>query len=258
MDHAFVASFTDVTKCAKCTFTEDKHRDDAVCDSCPNTGKLNPLGDLALCRECLDKEMQTIREHQSPEKQEQRMEIHNHVVEMSRNYDASIRVATDLFNANTTAIVDLKKAIDDDANIPADQKNFKLAEVLMERFNKHKAVIFQLQQSIVAEGSSQRAIQVYLNNLANKLQAEEREKLKIADINYKPEVVKEIKPKVTKPKVAKATKAEIKEAATLLGIGEYMVVMTMTAKGCDLQEAVRILAQAKIDAANAATKSGAN
>lgn len=245
MDHKFTPSFTDVTKCNRCSFTEPLHADDATCEACSNTGKLNPCNGMALCRECISKEISSTLPSVPVSDLVVSEPVTNAVIQMSQQVDNSIRVSSDLFNAKTVAIVTLKQSIDADDSIPSDKKTYRLAEVLLERFNQHKKAIFDMQEKIVAEHSDQRAIQQYLNNMASQLQTEEREKLKLSDINYKPEVVKEIKPKVTKPKPQKFTNAEIKAVCAQFGVDEFMVRMTITAKQCSLLEAVHFITIAK-------------
>ena len=251
MDHSFQKSFTDITKCNRCSFPEDKHGSNAVCDACPNVGELNVCNGMALCRECIAKEIETsLPSVPASEITPSNNDYINPVVQMSKDIDNSIRVSTDLFNAATPAIVELKAAIDNDANIPPDKKRYELAKVLLDRFNLHKKAIFEMQANIVEEHTNQKAIQLYLNGLATKFQAEEREKLKIADINYKPEVVKELKPKVSKPKSTKITSAEIKAACAQFGVDEFMVRMTITAQNCSLLEAISRIVAAKTAAMN--------
>lgn len=246
LDHPFTPSFTDTTKCARpnCGFAKEKHGKFAVCDACINVGVLTVCNKMALCRECVSREVTATLPSVPVADLVPSSPLVNTVLQMSKDIDNSIKVSSDLFNAPTVAIVELKDAIDKDDSIPADKKHFKLAEVLLERFNTHKAAIFAMQQKIVAEHSNQRAIQQYLNNLAHKLQAEEREKLKISDINYKPEVVKEIKPKVTKPKAVKFTDKEIKAICAQLNVPEFHVRSTMMAQQCTLLEAASRVAQA--------------
>ena len=253
LEHKPTPSFTDANICGRCQYPADKHGPNAVCDACDNVGVLQICNKMALCRECVAKEISLSLPSVPVAELTPTQHLNNTVLQMSRDIDNSIRVSSDLFNAGTVPIMELKAAIDADTNIPADKKTYKLAEELLIRFNQHKKAIFDMQEKIVAEHTSQKDIQVYLNNLASKLQTEEREKLKIADINYKPEVVKEVKPRVVKPKAEKFTNAEVKAACAQFGVDEFMVRMTMTAQQCSLLEAVHRVVTAKA----AATKVGA-
>lgn len=238
LDHKPTPSFTDANICGRCQYPADKHGKEAVCDACDNIGVLSICNKMALCRECVAKEIASSLPSIPVADLTPSQVLNNTVLQMSKDIDSSIRVSSDLFNAGTVPIIELKNAIDKDDSIPADKKTYRLAEVLLERFNQHKKAIFDYQEKIVAEHTDQKAIQKYLNNMASQLQTEEREKLKIADINYKPEVIKEIKPKVVKPKAEKFTNAEVKAACKQFGVDEFMVRMTMTAQQCSLLEAV--------------------
>ncbi len=244
MDHKFQPSFTDVKKCNRCTFAPELHGDNAVCEACSNVGNLNPCNNMALCRDCIAKEVENTLPSVPTNELVTAEPLSNLTLQMSKQIDSSITVSSDLFNAATVPIMEIKAAIDADTTIANDKKHYRLAEVLLERFNTHKAAIFAMQQKIVAEHSNQRAIQQYLNNLAHKLQGEEREKLKISDINYKPEVVKEIKPKVKAAKAVKFTDKEIKSICAQMNVAEFMVRMTIMAKQCSLLEAVAMVVQA--------------
>jgi hypothetical protein len=156
----------------------------------------------------------------------------------SRAIDQSITVRTDLFNAETVAIVDLKKIIDE--NVEITNKPFALASELKKRFEHFQSVIFAKQEEIVETANKQKAIQVYLNELANKLRSEEREKLKIADINYKP-VSKEVKvPKITVKKV-KLDKELLTSTAKELGIPVFTLQSFVTAKNCTIEVAANMI-----------------
>lgn len=244
MNHTFIASSVDANKCAKCKFTKHQHGDNAVCDACPHTGKLEAFGDLALCRDCMAKEIKIALDYQRPELQEARLAAHKQMeadtLRMSREIDNSLELSPDLFNADTVAIEELRKAIDADDSIPVDKKNLALATELKTRFDKHKQVIFQKQEEIKQEYNSQKAIHQYLNTLSNKLTMEERTKLQIENINYKPTPVTIRTPKINKPKgLSKSEiKTQVKHYANLLGEGyEFMIHTIMTSKGKSPEEA---------------------
>lgn len=154
--------------------------------------------------------------------------------------DSTIQVRTDLFNAATKAIVDLKATIDADESIT--NKPYALAENLMARFSHFKQVVFELNQQIVEAGNQQKAIQIYLNQLANTLRAEEREKLRIADINYKPGPVKITKP-VAKATPKKLDKVELRKYAAELGVSEFTLQSLVVAKGLSVADAAKMLRQ---------------
>src|SRR5215472_3501069 len=85
------------------------------CEVCPKTDVniTKHYGNIWFCDECWDKEIK----HQSPEMQQMRVETYRASVESSRAIDAKVEVRTDLFNAATESIVNLKKIIDANAEI---------------------------------------------------------------------------------------------------------------------------------------------
>lgn len=213
------------------------------CESCPaiDVEIKNYFSNMYQCEECHAKDVA----HNTPEAQAARGEVYKaeqRVLAEVKAMDASVVVRTDLFNAATVAIMDIKKAIDADDTIT--NKPYALAETLKTRFNHFKSVVFDLNEKLVEAGNQQKAIQVYLNNLANQLRAEERAKLQIEDINYKPNAVKtptvrSIKTVGSSPK--KATKADIKKAAAELGIAEFTLASFVLMSGGDLTAAVNKL-----------------
>jgi hypothetical protein len=208
MNHSFNPSQIDATKCQVCKWPEIQHTENAVCDACPNVGKVEPSisNKMLLCPDCWNKEAQ--------------IPINDVLVE-AKKVDDSINLRTDLFNAATKSIMDIKQAIDEDETI--ENKNYKLAEILRDRFSHFKNVVFEAQQTIVDASNNQKAIQVYLNNLANQLRADEREKLKLHDINYKPATVKPARVTTLKPKVKKLDKVELRKVAGEFNIPEFFL-----------------------------------
>jgi len=202
---------------------------------CQETNDLRTYGGMIVCGNCYAIEMGLLKTNSTPQAQNERVEESNNkmalALEASRAVDESIKVRTDLFNAATTSIIELKAQIDGNAEIT--NKPYALAEELTKRFEHHKQVVFELSEQIVAAGNSQKAIQIYLNQLANSLRAEEREKLKIADINYKPNPVKPVKTRAVKTTGTskKLDKAELKKYAAELGVSEFTLQMVCVSQG---------------------------
>lgn len=224
------------------------------CDYCENTEGLKKLDDSLVCPSC---EAKGIHRANMNAKQTQEAFAQmdapiniNEVLRQSRDIDQSISVRTDLFNAATTAIVDIKKAIDEDASI--ENKPYQLAQVLTDRLNGWKAKIFELNEQVVNAQNNQRAIQTYLNQLANTLRAEEREKLKLQDISYKPGPIRTITPKQVKiaKKSGKLDKAELRKYAAELGVAEFTLQMLVVSKGITVAQAADMLKKS-LDAAKA-------
>jgi len=212
---------------------------------CQETNDLRTYGGMIVCGNCYAIEMGLLKTNATPAAQQERIEVSNNkmaiALEASRAVDNAIQVRTDLFNAATTSIIELKAQIDGNADIT--NKPYALAEELTKRFEHHKQVVFELSEQIVAAGNSQKAIQIYLNQLANSLRAEEREKLKIADINYKPNPVKPVKTKAIKTtgSTKKLDKTELRKYAAELGVSEFTLQMLCVSKGISPETAANQL-----------------
>lgn len=198
-------------------------------------------GNMWFCDGCWGKEELASKEHQSPENQQKRVDAVNldSTIRQARNIDDSINIRTDLFNAATVSIIQLKDSIDSNTEIM--NKPFALAEELMRRFTHYKSVVFELNQQIVEAGNQQKAIQVYLNQLSNSLRTEEREKLRIADITYKPTAPKLDKPKAVRTAAKKIDKVELRKYAAELGVSEFTLQMLVVQKGCSVEVAANML-----------------
>lgn len=186
--------------------------------------------------------------YQSPELQEQRLEEGKlyTVIERAKHLDTSIRVASDLFNAKTISIMDLKQAIDTDESVT--NKTFAFYQMLEEKIDYLQGVIFNLQSATVAANSTQRSIHDYLNNLRNKLTTEERAKTKAKDINYDTKMPKPVTPAKIKVNQQKSTDKQVREATAKLNIelglksdqcfGDYTIKMVMISKNWDLETTI--------------------
>jgi hypothetical protein len=215
------------------------------CEVCPKTEIEISVhyGNLWMCDKCWSKELALKTENDKPENVASRIEATRHnpieskLIETSKAIDNSIQVRTDLFNAATVAIMDIKKSIDDNTEIQ--NKPYTLATTLLERFNHYKQVVFELNEQIIEAGNQQKAIQVYLNQLANSLRAEERAELKIADISYKPQPPKSTSVKTIKTtsKSKKFDKVELRKYAAELGVAEFTLQSFVVSQGLTVAEA---------------------
>lgn len=213
MDHPFQPSITDSSKCIKCKRDTISHTDLATCETCDNIGSVKLLGDIACCSDCYNKEIQATIDYQSPDKQAERLE--NSQLLRAKSIDAQVQLISDIFNAETVAIVDIKDIIDKDPSIT--NKPYALASMLTERYLHFKKAIFEMDEKKIELHNKQRAIHTYLNNLANQLRVEEREKLKISDINYQPSAPKLTTSRVT-PKKKAFDKVELAKYAGEAGL----------------------------------------
>jgi hypothetical protein len=197
-------------------------------------------GNMWFCDSCWAKESEVTKELKATN---QVQNVVTNALREAAHVDNTVQVRTDLFNAQTVSIINLKAEIDNNPEIV--NKPYVLAEQLMARFEKFKSVIFEYNEKIVEANNAQKAIQVYLNQMANQLRSEEREKLKIADISYQPAKVKPVTPRSIKTtgtkKSTKLDKVELRKYAAELGVAEFTLQMVVVAKGCSIQEAAEML-----------------
>lgn len=238
-------------KCSVCNHTDKSH---GSCECCNSFDTLVKFKTILMCQDCYHKELHLTQISEAGA--EDRVIQLNDVIRQTKIIDAGIQVRSDLFNAATIAINDIKAAIDNDPNIT--NKPYVLAETLKKRFNHYKQVVFELNEKAIEAGNHQKAIQIYLNQLANQLRVEEREKLKIQDINYKPNPIKVASPKPIKTRTTanKIDKVELRKAAAELGVNEFTLQMVVISKGIPINEAVKII-KASIEAGKA-TAAGTN
>lgn len=246
MTHQYTENPNKPQHCIECGFHFNLHGPDAICEACPNVGELHVFGKdgrvMALCQSCRDAEEQILLKDYTPPdvnspEANKRVEEHNalhDVLKKAKEIDTSIRFTADMFNAKTIAIVDIKKAIDDDPTI--ENKNYKLAEFLKERIEHFNGVIFDTRRVLTDAFAEQKAAQIYMNELANRLRAEEREKLKIADITYDAKAPKTVKPKTIKVSNTSDEKEKIKKLCKELGIQEYTFTLVKLAKKWTVEE----------------------
>lgn len=206
-------------------------------------------GNMWFCSDCWEIEKEAVKVNTAPSAQLERVNdshtttLQNAALEASRAIDANIQIRTDLFNAATVSIIELKKTIDEDTTIT--NKPYALAEELKKRFEHFKDVVFELNQQLVDAGNNQKAIHIYLNNMANQLRVEEREKLKIADLSYQPKAI--TKPTVRKvgttstTKKVKIDKLELAKYVKEIGVSEFMFIQIINTKQCTVAEAAEII-----------------
>ncbi len=231
-----------------------------ICATC-RTANADDIryGNLPMCNNCWEKEKALQAENMSPENQQARVDAANKVsatkqmetdiVRLSSQIDNSIVVSSDIFNAKTTAILDLKAAIDNDDSVQ--NKPYKLAETLKTRFEHLTSVIFGAGETIKDANNEQKAIQQFLNGLANSLRSEEREKLRLQDIKYQPQPVKSPTVKTVKTTGTRASKVPahrqkldkeaIKKYASELGVPEFHIQQICVSQGVIPEKAADIV-----------------
>lgn len=266
MNHAFVAAPSGIDKCVRCKFPYIAHTAEATCETCTVPGPVEIRhGNTLMCEKCWtdDLNVRQISNSQpnspyTPEQQARHAAFIkaraiesenalNKVLAEAKEKDLKVQLRTDMFNANTEAIKELKTAIDNDENIK--NKPFELGKILKERFDHFQAVVFAendiikaAEKKIEEAVNTQKAIQIYMNTLANQLREEERAILRIENISYKPEPPKPGRAKKieTKPST-KTTQADLKKYAKEIGAPTYILQQVIVSKGMDVKTAAEYL-----------------
>lgn len=247
-DHPFRGFVHDMQHCMKCNAPEAAHTSTAACEVCGCTGKpLSVFRTMLMCPSCRESE-QTLDAANRLEA-EQRVEeakesfVHRQAEEMKAQLDKTITIRTEFFNADLPSIMDIKRDVEENMLIPADQKYFETVKAVRTRFDQFKVVLFELKDVEAQINSSLHAMQSYMNDLANNLKAEERAKLHLENINYKPVSPKApTTAKVKAPKVPAAPKAKIdknmlRAMALALNLPEMVIQITCVSKNMTVEQA---------------------
>lgn len=218
MNHTFQPSLNDSSECLTCHKSLILHTDMAECEACPTIGPVDIFGDMALCQTCIQKEIKTSLEYQSPELQSQRLAEYK--LKIAEQIDNAVQYRSDIFNAQTVSIHELKKTIDEDDTVI--NKHYILAEALKKRYEHFSEVIKARESENVDDHNRQRSIQTYLNDLATRLREDEKAKLRLQDISYIP---------TAKPVKARAIS---KSKNRTIEINEFIKKLTNPMPGLDV------------------------
>jgi hypothetical protein len=240
MNHAFSISWADVNICKLCGYDKISHTNEANCESCGSTttcefyphisdlSKLKIAAKMLLCQKCIDLEQSVavkVSEEDVKILGETRMELHN--IRMMQDV---IECRQQYFNAEIQSINELKLEVTNDITIEDSKKNDIIAERMVERLNHMKKVLWETQEKESEISNKIRANITFMNDFAQHLRLEVRERLKLTNINYNPVLTKPVKDmKLAAPRLSKEEKA-IKDLAKLLKIDEKEARRRITGK----------------------------
>lgn len=163
-------------------------------------------------------------------------------ISKSASLDARIKISTDIFNAETISIAEIKKVIDEDETIT--NKHFRLAQAIETRYRAFAKVVHDKTEEIIELETKQRALQTYFNTLGKELREHERQQLRLKDLQYKPkEPVKIVKPKKEKLTVKTYDMGEIRAAAEKHGVMPNMVQIFCIQRKVNPEEAAILVKQ---------------
>jgi hypothetical protein len=158
------------------------------CEVCDKTNIRISLrhGNIWFCDDCWEKEQKSI----TASAQE--------LIERSHKIDEAVQVKSDLFNAATIPALELRAAIQQNADIPEDQKEYAFAKESMKRFELEREAVFSQRQALLERENVMKMWQITTQTAAGKLRTELREQFKELNINYQPAPPKTIKPAAPK------------------------------------------------------------
>jgi hypothetical protein len=188
-------------------------------------------GNITMCANCAADEKAAVSKSQAAQS----------IITASAKIDESIQIKTDIFVTKTTALVELRGAIEADDTIPADKKEYTYAKICLERFQHLQKVVFEQRKELLEKENEMRLWQVNAQEAAGKLRAEARAEFKALDISYQP-----ITPATPKPKAGKSPatykKEELVTAAKKHNVPADVVRMTMISKNLTAENAAKYVA----------------
>ena len=156
--------------------------------------------------------------------------------------DARIQISTDIFNAETVFIANIKREIDADDTIQ--NKHFRLAQAIEVRYKHFAKIVHDKTEEIIELETKQRALQTYFNTLGKDLREHERAQLRLKDLQYKPQApTKVVKPKKEKLEVKKVDLAEVRRVAELYKVPANIVQIFCIQRNIEPEDAAKLVEQ---------------
>lgn len=198
MNHTFSPSAEDKSKCSHpypwgpCNMDMFSHTALAVCKSCGKRGECGLYGpDKLMCWDCKDKEVGAVidKVKESTEKSRLAKEL----LEKSQATDDKMEFNGSFYLAETTDLMSIKKAINENDEIPSDEKSAKMQDMIVERINKFAARVFVIDNEKFELQNRLNADYKTLRDFGIALREEYRNKIKEHDSNYKPAAAIKVK-----------------------------------------------------------------
>lgn len=221
------------------------------CDCCERTNvaltRSTEQAGMMQCSVCYTDEQAAIAKRRSVE-----------VIEQSIAIDETIVLQKDIHNASTVAFIELRAAIQNNDAIPADQKEYELVKMAAERIKIVKAAIIADEQALMAKKNEHHAWITQVQEVASRLRADYREKIKQYDLSYHPSGITKKEKSTTPSQSGKPgfKRAEVSEAATKYNVDRMMVQFMVTQRNITPDAAAKELAENR--AKKLAAKQAAN
>lgn len=243
MNHSFQPSIIDSAKCKICKRPESDHGPDAECEVCSKHADCIDVNGILMCPSCLERELVSDPNPKPPEQARSLEYTDNRnaiqiLADEIKASDAKISNRPEFFNAETISIEEIKTRIIADNSI--ENKRFELAKIVQQRVIDLEKAIFDADQRRFELGDRQQANRIYLQNLATQLTAEERDKVRIKDINYPIQQPKLHTPRAPSTK-SKSNKEELREAAAKYGIAAAVIQTVCIARNMTVEQAIETM-----------------
>lgn len=207
----------------------------SFCNNATNVEVTREHGNIMMCSICREHEIKAIERDNAAKA----------TISQFQQASASVQIKQDVFNAKTVAAIELRGAIENNSEIPAESKELAFMEECKTHVLHFKQVVFDLQTSLADAQNSLAMWQTQGQMSAGKVRVEARKGYELFDVNYHPEPGKKIKPvKVPVPHVsAKQTTKDAREAAAKYNLPDYhMVHMWASSNHISHDEAAKQLA----------------
>lgn len=240
MNHKFKIGTVEPTRCESCGYNEIDHTERATCDTCGNTGTCDLIvPGMLQCMDCIAADAKVDEEKRGLIKGHlaESVQSAKEKLEISKQYDQTIRVSPDLFNAKMQSILELKAVIDADDSVP--NKDDLLADTIDARFKHLSKALFEINETTKEYHAEQRAILIYWNELRKRVSEEKRALIKMQDVQYQPVEVKTKTPKA--PGIKKPNMAALKKAAAESGFSMVNLQSTCVSRNLTPDEAVKYM-----------------
>jgi len=205
-----------------------------VCESV-NVPVYRMPGNIDMCEACKNAE----------EAATQRSVEAINLINESKKIDSLIELKSDVFNAATVSAPELRAAIENNQDIPANMKDYEFAKQSFERFKHLQEVIFKQRVELQVKEAEMRVWQANVQTAAGKLREEYKAQFKAIDIAYQPTTptIKKVKVAASgKPKTSKAfSKKQCDEAALKYGVPSHGVQAMVVSRNLSYDDAARTL-----------------
>lgn len=199
-------------------------------------------GNMLLCADCkkLEENAMMVASERSRDA--------NKFLQTFRAVDEQTKLKTDIFNAKTQPIIEMRAAIEQDESIPSELKT-EAATKECERHYLHfrDVLVRDARQRLNELENEMRMWQVAGQEFAGKLSEAASKKFQLFDVNYTPTLVKDKKPKVVKPTTPKLSAKErvrlANDAAAKYGVEASIVLSMMEVRKITAEAAAKILAE---------------